>query len=118
MSVEQYAEEMAGELYDVQFIDPLMILAIIQALAAIMSLWKDCQPEHDRTPDEVRDFLAEGGPVRRRFARRRMTKAIREKLNSEELGILGPPEDFVHYFIAKGVQKESFADAYLEACEA
>lgn len=118
MVVEDYAEELAKDISGDEFsFDPLLILAIIQALAAIASVWKDCKPESDYSPDDVRKYLAEGGPARRRVRCHLLAKAIRAKLTSEELAILGSPDNFVHYFIAEGVQKESFGDAYIEACE-
>lgn len=117
MSVREYAEQLAEDIHgeSILALDPLTILAIIQAIAAIVSLWKNCKPSAEFSPDDMREYLTSGGPLRKQIRSRQMQRAIRRDLTEEELELLGTPEVFVHHMVRSADKhKATFDAAYAE----
>ena len=116
MVMRDYAAELAEDIYgeNILAFDPLTILAIIQAIAAIVSLWKNCRPSVQFTADMMREYLNSGGPVRQRIRMRRMMHAVREELTADEIELIGGSEEkFVHYLIKSANEPNSnFAGAF------
>lgn len=116
--MRDYAAELAKDIYGEHILafDPLTILAILQAISAIVSLWKNCRPTVQFTPQMIREMLASGGPVRQRIRVRRMMRAIRSDLTPDEVEMIGGEEKFVHYLIKSAHEPDSnFDDAFRTA---
>lgn len=118
MVVREYAEQLAKDIHGDSALsfDPLTILAIIQAIAAIVSLWKNCRPSDDFSAEGVREYLVSGGPFLRRIRSIKMQRAIRSSLTEKQVELLGPTDVFVYHLIKSAEKHQAFFDAaYLEA---